>query len=453
MTETFDLLVIGAGSGGVRAARMAAAAGARVALAEARFFGGTCVNVGCVPKKLMVYAAQFAGQQQDARGFGWQTATATHDWPALIAGKNREIERLNGIYRRLLDDAGVSIIDGYARLCDGHTVEVNGRRYRAEKILLAVGCRPSLPAVDGIEHAISSDDVFTLPQRPQRLAIVGGGYIALEFAGIFNGLGSEVTVLYRGQQLLRHFDHTVAAFAAGQIAESGVAIRYDSTIVAIEKNADGLLCRLAGGDSLAVDAVLYATGRTPVTDDLGLENTRIQRRDDGSLVVDERFTTAEPSVFALGDVIGTPELTPVALAQAMVFVNQQFGDNSRQMDYAAIPTAVFCQPPLASVGLTEQQVVQQGIACDVYLSEFRPLKHTVSGSSERAMIKLLAEAGSGRLLGIHIAGDEAGEILQGFAVAVRAGLSKAQLDATIGIHPTLAEELVTLRQASYRIGG
>ena len=447
----YDLLVIGAGSGGVRAARMAAGKGARVAVVEAKDLGGTCVNVGCVPKKLMVYASQFADQSHDATGFGWQVGAKSHDWPTLIDNKNKEIRRLNGIYQKLLENAGVTIIRGFARLVDGHTVSVGDDAYRAEKILVTVGCKPSLPDVPGIEHAITSDDVFFLQQRPQTVAIVGGGYIAVEFAGIFNGLGSDVKLLYRGDHLLRHFDNGVAAFVSEEIVKKGVDIHYQTNIQAIVPQGEQYCCELDNGNSLVVDQVMYATGRSALTQSLGLENTAVRQREDDSIMVDDRFCTDEPSIFALGDVIGTPELTPVALAQAMVFVDQQFGSDNKTMDYQSIPTAIFCQPELATVGLSEQAVKKQGIHCDVYLTEFRPLKHTLSGSGERAMIKMLVDVDSDKVLGVHIAGEHAGEMLQGFAVAVKAGLSKAQFDATIGIHPTMAEELVTLREAKYRI--
>ena len=447
----YDLIVIGAGSGGVRAARMAAGQGQRVAVVEEKYLGGTCVNVGCVPKKLLVYAAQFADEFEDAAGFGWQGIRAQHDWPTLIANKDQEIARLNGIYQKLLENAGVTIIRGRGRLQGGHSVAVNGETLTAEKILLAVGCTPSLPTVEGIEHAITSDQAFYLKQKPARIAIVGGGYIAVEFAGIFNGLGSETHLLYRGEPLLRHFDNSIARFVSDEIGKKGVNIHYHTQIQRIEKRGDEYCCHLQNGSELLVDQVMYATGRHALSADLGLENTAVALRDNGSVIVNEHFQTDEPSVFALGDMIGTPELTPVALAQAMVFVDQQYGEKRKNMDYEAIPTAVFCQPNIASVGLTEQQAAEQKLACDVYLSEFRPLKHTLSGSDERMMLKMLVEQESDKMLGIHVAGEHAAEIVQGFAVAVKAGLSKAQLDATIGIHPTAAEELVTMREVKYRL--
>lgn len=446
----FDLLVIGAGSGGVRAARLAAAKGVKVAIVEEKYFGGTCVNVGCVPKKLLVYASEFSENIQQAKGFGWQFAEGAHDWSTLIANKDKEIARLNGIYRQLLTNAGVEIIHGRAVFKDAHTVQVGEHNYRAEKILITVGGKPSTPGFIGSEYIFNSNEAFYLPARPQRVLIIGAGFIALEFAGIFNGLGSDVTVLARSQ-VLRGFDQSVAAFTRDEIRKKGITILEHTQIDRISKQNDGLHCVLTTGDSIVVDKVMWAAGRVPLTQHLGLQHTAVQCRDNGSIVVNERFQTAQPSIFALGDVIGTPELTPVALAQAMVFVDQQFGENKRQMSYEAIPSTVFCQPSLATVGLTEQEALAQNIACDVYVSEFRALKHTLSGSNERSMIKMLVAQADQKVLGVHIAGHEAGEILQGFAVAVKAGLSKQQVDATIGIHPTVAEELVTMREYSYQI--
>lgn len=447
---TFDLLVIGAGSGGVRAARMAATQGAKVAIVEEKYLGGTCVNVGCVPKKLLVYASQFSDSFAEAAGFGWTVGESQHNWSALIAAKNNEIQRLNGIYQRLLENSGVQIIHGRARLLDGHTVAVGEQRISAEKILITVGCQPSVPAIPGAEHAFTSDQAFYLPERPASVAIIGGGYIALEFAGIFHGLGSEVHVLVRSQAL-RSFDSTVSAFVGEEIRKKGIHLREHCLVQRISPVEGGYLCQLDDGSELFVEQVMYAAGRKPLTADLGLDATQVALREDGSIVVDDRFCTAEPSVYALGDVIGTPELTPLALAQAMVFVDQQYGSNRRTMNYDAIPTAVFCQPNVAFVGLSEQQVLEQGLACDVYMSEFTPIKHSLSGNKERALIKMLVQRDNQRLLGIHVVGSDAGEIVQGFAVAVKAGLRKSDLDATIGIHPTMAEELVTLREIKYTL--
>lgn len=450
MAYDFGLVVVGAGSGGVRAARMAAANGVKVAIVEEKYFGGTCVNVGCVPKKLLAYAAHYSAEFADARGFGWHVGAASHDWPTLIANKNAEIARLNGIYVTMLEKAGVTIVNGRATLQDAHAVMVGDRLVTAEKILLAVGGTPVVPAFTGTEHVITSDQAFFLPERPQRIVIVGGGYIAVEFASIFNGLGSEVHLVYRGEHLLKNFDRSIATFAVNEMQKQGIHVHYRSEIVAIHAGVGAYECRMQDGSLLQADKVMVATGRQPATRQLGLENTRVQLHPDGTIAADHAtFQTHEPSIFALGDVIGTPELTPVALEQAMVFVDQQYGEGRRRMSYDAIPTTVFCQPNIATVGLTEEQAKAQGMVAEVFVSEFRPLKHTLSGSGERMMLKLLVEQATQRLVGVHIAGAEAGEILQGFAVAVKAGLTKQQLDATLGIHPTAAEELVTLRSSGY----
>ncbi len=458
MTYDFDLLVIGAGSGGVRAARMAAAKGIKVAIVEEKYLGGTCVNVGCVPKKLLAYAAHYADDFNDAKGFGWQVSETSHDWSALISNKNTEIHRLNQIYLSMLEKAGVTVLNGRAVLRNAHSVIVTDKAagtekiLSAEKILIAVGGTPVKPTCVGAEQGITSDQAFYLPERPQRIAIVGGGYIAVEFASIFNGLGSEVHLLYRGDRLLKNFDHGAANFAVSEMQKKGINIHYQTEIQAIHSLDKGYRCELNQGEPLLVDEVMFATGRKPLTMNLGLQNTGVKLQSSGTIIVNEQFQTDETSIFALGDVIGTPELTPVALEQAMVFVDQQYGSKQRRMTYDAIPTTVFCQPNMATVGLSEEQVLEQGLSAEVYLSEFRPLKHTLSGSSERMMMKMLVEKSTQKLLGVHIVGADAGEILQGFAVAVKAGLTKQQVDATIGIHPTAAEELVTLRESKYSLG-
>lgn len=444
----YDLLVIGAGSGGVRAARMAAAKGVRVAIVEEKYFGGTCVNVGCVPKKLLVYGSQFSEEFKQAEGFGWKVGEVEHHWNTLIENKNTEIERLNAIYIKLLNNAGVSIIRGRAYITSSHSVNVGEQNISAEKILIAVGGKPSPASFKGAEHCFNSDQAFYLAERPERVAVVGSGYIGLEFAGIFNGLGSQVHVLARSQ-VLRGYDEAVAQFAKQEIAKKGIDIKEQCEIVSIEKSSGALLCQLSNGESILVDGVMYAAGRTPVTDNLGLENTAVKLRDNGTIIANEQFQTAEPSIFALGDVIGTPELTPVALAQAMVFVDQQYGEGKRTMQYEFIPTAIFCQPNIAFVGLSEQEAKAKGLACDVYTSEFRAMKHTLSVSDERTFIKLLVDKNSEKVLGLHVVGAEAGEVVQGFAVAIQAGLTKSAWDETIGIHPTMAEELVTMRTVSY----
>ncbi len=449
MAFDFDLFVIGAGSGGLRAARMAAQMGVKVGLAEENALGGTCVNLGCIPKKLMVYASHYAEDINDAYGYGWTVNGFSHNWQQLINNKNQEISRLNVIYHRLLVNAGVSLFSARAYIDSDHVVRMGEKTVTAEKILVCVGGFPTLPDIEGCEYVISSDDVFYLDNRPERVAIVGGGYIACEFSGIFNGLGSDTRLLYRGDQLLRKFDHDMSRFVANEMEKKGVNVHYQTSVVAIEKRDQGLSCLLDNGETLIVDEVLYAIGRTPHTKDLGLENTSVTLDEKGFIQVDDRFQTNAPSIFALGDVIGTPELTPVALAQAMTFVNQQFGDNTRRMSYEAIPTAVLSQPNFASCGLSEEQVMAQGIPVIVYRSEFKLLKHTLSGNCERALMKIIVHKDSDVVLGVHMAGADAGEIIQGFAVVVKAALTKAQMDMTIGIHPTIAEEFVTMRESQY----
>ena len=442
----YDLFVIGAGSGGVRAARMAAGFGARVAVAEDRYLGGTCVNVGCVPKKLYVYAAEFGKSFKDSRNFGWEGGTPVFDWATLRDHKKAEIARLNTIYGNLLSGAKAELIDGRARLVDAHTVAVGEARYTAEKILIATGGWPHIPKFPGSELAISSNEVFDLAQFPKRLAIVGGGYIAVEFAGIFNGLGAKVSQLYRGPLFLRGFDDDLRAHAAQEIAKSGVDLRFDVNVQAIVKTATGLQVLLTDGTTLEVDAVLYATGRKANLEGLGLENVKVRISDAGTIDVDADFRTSEPSIFALGDVTGGIELTPVALAEAMSFARRQFGGVESAVDYDFIPTAVFCQPNIGTVGFTEDQARARFGPLRLFKSTFKPMKHTISGRDERTFMKLVVDRASDRVVGAHMMGPDAGEIMQGIAIALRAGATKALFDTTIGIHPTAAEEFVTMRE-------
>ncbi len=453
MAFDFDLLIIGAGSGGVRASRMSAAKGAKVAVVENRYLGGTCVNVGCVPKKLFVYASEYSEKAKEAKGFGIDASVSGFDWPTLRDNKTGEIERLNGIYGTMLGNAGVEIINGTASIVDPHTVAVDGKHYSAERIMIATGGWPFKPDVPGIEHAITSNEAFYLDTFPQRVVVVGGGYIAVEFAGIFNGLGADAHLLYRGEQILRGFDNGVRDFAAEQIAAKGVNIHTNTDIERIEKLASGELeCVLNNGERLVVDCVMYATGRRPMTDGLNLEAVGVETRKDGTIVADDFFRTSVDSIYALGDVIGTPALTPVALAQGMKFVAQQFDGDTSAMDYSNIPTAVFCQPNIATVGLTEEEAGEQ-FAGDVLVfeSSFRPMKHTISGLPERSYMKLLVQKSTDRVLGAHMVGPDSGEIMQGLGVAIKAGASKAVFDSTIGIHPTAAEEFVTMRTPSREI--
>ena len=446
MDFEFDLFVIGAGSGGVRAARMAAGKGMRVAVADNKALGGTCVNVGCVPKKLYTYASHFGHDFHAAKGFGWQVYSPDFHWPDLVQAKKQEILRLNGIYGNLLANSGVTIIDGFAHLLDANHVSVNGQSYSAKHILLATGSKPSIPSESWAEHTITSDQIFDLDEFPQRLLVVGAGYIALEFACIFNGLGSQVYVSYRGDSVLRGFDHDVRQFMDSELAKQGVNVHYQTNIKAIEKTSQGLLVNLDNGDSLEVDQVLVAMGRTPNLANIGLEQLGIEQQQNHTIKVNETFNTNIPSIYALGDVTGGPQLTPVALAEAMTLVDHLYGDNQKTMDYSNIATAVFTYPNIGCVGLTEAEARAKYTDIDIYRSDFRPMKHTLSGSDERSLMKLIVDKATDRVLGVHVVGEGAGEILQGFAVALKCGATKAQFDQTIGIHPTAAEELVTMRE-------
>ena len=449
-TFDFDLFVIGGGSGGVRAARMSAQRGARVALAEVADMGGTCVNVGCIPKKLYSYAAHYADAFEESHGFGWEGAAPKFNWETLKANRAKEISRLNGIYINLLDSTGVKIIKGWARLLDAHTVEVGDQKYTAKTLLISTGGTALVPAVKGNEHVVTSDSMFDLDPFPKRLAVVGGGYIACEFASIFNGLGSKVTQIHRGDKLLTGFDDDVRDFIASEMCKTGVKLQLKSEVEAITKTPDGLVIALKNGASLTVDTVLYATGRVPNANGLGLETAGVAVTATGAIKVDERYQTSVPSIYALGDVTARVQLTPVALGEAMVVVDQLFGPlagkNPRSMSYDFIPTAVFTHPNIGTVGYSEAAARAKFDNVSVYRSDFKALKHTLSGSTERTLMKLLVDDASDRVVGLHMVGPDAGEVVQGFAVAMKAGATKALFDSTIGIHPTLAEEFVTMRE-------
>lgn len=442
----YDLFVIGAGSGGVRAARMAASFGAKVAVAEAQHLGGTCVNVGCVPKKLLVYASHFPEDVEDANAYGWQTSSLDFSWSRLIANKNTEIERLNGVYQRLLDESGVDTLFGMASLVDDHTVEIDGKQYSADKILLATGGYPFIPEIPGKELAITSNEAFFLKDLPKRVVVVGGGYIAVEFAGIFNGMGAKVQQIYRGEQILRTFDKELAAFAAEQYRLHGIQIDCHTNITSIEKTADGLRCQLDTGEAIDTDLVMYATGRRPNVEALGLDNIQVERRANGTIVVDKAMRTATENIFALGDITGGPELTPVAIAEAMAFAKTQFANDPQTMDYANIPTAVFSQPNIGTVGLTEEEAREQYAEVSIFTSDFKHLKHSITQSKARTFMKIIVDKPTDRVIGLHMIGADAGEIVQGMAVAMKAGATKAIFDSTVGIHPTAAEEFVTMRE-------
>ena len=444
----YDLFVIGAGSGGVRASRIARGFGASVAIAENHRIGGTCVIRGCVPKKLLVYAAHFAEDFEDARGFGWTLDGKAFSWPALIDAKNREIERLSKVYAGLLANSGVDVFLGAARLVDAHTVAVGERELTARYLLVATGAWPHKPAIPGIEHAITSNEAFELETLPRRVLVVGGGYVAVEFAGIFRGLGSEVTLSYRGPQILRGFDDDVRRHLHDEMGKKGTRILLNSNVVRIDRGSDGALevaVSGAPGGKYGCDAILYATGRVPNTGQLGLAEAGVELDEEGGVIVDEYGQSSVPSIFAVGDVTNRIALTPVAIREGTAVATTLFGGTRIPADHDNVPSAVFSQPPVGTVGLTEAQAVAKFGEVEVYMTSFQPLRHTLSGRDERTLVKLIVEPIEQRVLGCHMVGADAPEIIQGIAIAVKAGLTKAQFDATIGIHPTAAEEFVTLR--------
>ncbi|SCW73514.1 glutathione-disulfide reductase [Pseudomonas sp. NFACC05-1] len=447
MAYDFDLYVIGAGSGGVRAARFAAGFGAKVAVAESRYLGGTCVNVGCVPKKLLVYGAHYAEDFEQASAYGWTAGEASFDWATLIANKDREINRLNGIYRNLLVNSGVVLHEGHARITGPHEVEINGQRYTAKHILVATGGWPVIPDIPGREHAISSNEAFFLKELPKRVIVVGGGYIAVEFAGIFHGMGAQTSLLYRGGLFLRGFDGAVRKHLAEELTRRGLDLQFDADIKCIEKLDDGSLrVELKNGQTLLTDCVFYATGRRPMLDNLGLENTAVTVDEKGFVQVNEKYETTEPSILAIGDVIGRVQLTPVALAEGMAVARRLFKpEQYRLVDYRMIPTAVFSLPNIGTVGLTEEQAREEGHEVQIFESRFRPMKLSLTDCQERTLMKLVVDARTDKVLGCHMVGPDAGEIVQGLAIALKAGATKRDFDETIGVHPTAAEEFVTMR--------
>ncbi len=458
----YDLITIGAGSGGVRASRRAAALGKKVAIVENLRVGGTCVMRGCVPKKLLVLGSHFAEDFEDARGYGWTVDAPVFDWPALIQAKAQELDRLEDVYHRILRDNGVEEITGTGRLADAHTVEVvdsvgavgaGGKTLSAETILVATGGWPKLPDVPGIEHAITSNEALDLPELPARIAIVGGGYVAVEFAGIFNAFGAHVTEIIRAPQILRGFDEDVSDVLAQEMEKKGVTILSKTVVNAIEKRGDGYWLKLEGGNGLEVDLVMYATGRAPNTSRLGLEEAGVRLNEKGAIEVDEFSNTAVPNIYAIGDVTERMNLTPVAIAEAEALVETLYGAGPVGLDYAGVASAVFSQPPIGTVGLSEHEArarggtkASAGHEVDVYASRFTPMKHTLSGRDEKTMMKLVVDRETDRVLGCHMVGLDAPEIIQGVAIALKCGATKAQFDATIGIHPTAAEEFVTLSE-------
>ncbi|NND82144.1 MAG: glutathione-disulfide reductase [Gammaproteobacteria bacterium] len=442
----YDLLVIGGGSGGVRAARIAAGHGARVAICEEYRYGGTCVIRGCVPKKLFVYAAHFHEEFDDAAAYGWDSTVNSFDWSTLIANKDKEIDRLNGIYEKLLLNAGVKVFHQRAELIDAHTAQVGDQRLSAQTILIATGGTPFVPDIVGSEHAITSNEAFHLPAFPARTLVVGGGYIAVEFAGIFNGLGSDTILTYRGPQILRGFDNDIRDHLAGEIVKKGIDLRLNSTVEQIQIKDDGTHnVTLTDGSSVDVDCVMYATGRTPNSANLGLEKAGVALGPRGEVLVNEDSRTNIENIYAVGDVTDRIALTPVATMEGHAFADSVFGDRPWLADHTNVPSAVFSQPPVATVGYGEEQAREKFASVQTFSSEFRTLKHTLTENTERSFMKLIVDQDSDRVIGAHMAGADAAEIMQGIAIAIKAGASKAQFDATVGIHPSSAEEFCTMR--------
>ena len=442
----FDLFTIGAGSGGVAGSRRAGSYGAKVGIAEAVRIGGTCVLRGCVPKKLLVYGAEFADAFEDSAGFGWTLGELKFDWARLIVAKNKELDRLHGVYVNLLTSANVAIFEGHARLVDPHTVEVDGKRVTAAHIMVATGAYPEMLEIPGIEHAISSNEALDLKALPKRVLIVGGGYIAMEFAGIFATLGSKVTVAIRAAQVLRHFDHDIRVALAEEMTARGIEIRAHTHVTRIDKTADGLVATLKDGAKISADVILYATGRRPTTRDLGLAEVGVRLNEAEAIVIDEAQRTSVPHIYAIGDVTDRLNLTPVAIAEGRAIAETLFNENFTTVDHHNVPTAVFSQPPVGTVGLAEHVARERVGAVDVYRTRFRPMKYTLSGRQERTLMKLVVDRKSDRVLGCHMVGRDAPEIIQGLGIALQCGATKRQFDRTIGIHPTAAEEFVTMRE-------
>ena len=441
----FDLFIIGAGSGGVRAGRIASSLGARVAVAEEYRVGGTCVIRGCVPKKLLVYASHFASEFEDAAGFGWQVGERHFSWPTLIANKDKEIDRLNGLYINTLKNAGVTIYNERATIKDKNTIVLaDGKEISAETILIATGGTPFKPDIPGVEHAITSNEAFHLKELPKRVLVLGAGYIAVEFAAIFNGLGSNVELAYRGDMILRGFDDDLRSRLEHEMSEQGVKVHLHTQVDRIEKTADGLNATFHHGDISQFDAILYATGRTPNTHGLGLENAGVKLAENGSVPVDEFSKTNVDNIFAVGDVTDRIALTPVAIKEGHAFALTRYASNPTSAEHDNVASAVFSQPPIATVGPTEAEAKDKYGEVDVYVSDFKPMKNTLSGSAERAFIKMIVEPKTDKVIAVHMIGVDAPEIIQGVAIAVKNGLTKAQFDSTVAIHPSSAEELVLM---------
>jgi len=441
----YDLITIGAGSGGVRASRLSGGYGAQVAICEEDRVGGTCVLRGCIPKKLLIYGAHYSDYMEDALNYGWTFEGVSHDWVKLIESKNTELDRLNKIYLKILESNNVELKQGRGRLIDNHTVEVGENRFTGENILIAVGGWPSMPKIPGIEYAISSNEALELPELPKRIVIVGGGYIAVEFAGMFSSLGVDVTEIIRADYILRGFDIDMRTALSEEMIKRDITIRAKTEVKSITKNTNTLSLKLQNGETIETDCVMYATGRRPNTKELGLDRAGIAVRNDGSIEVDEYNRTSQSNIYAIGDVIDRIQLTPVAIQEGHVLAEMLFGDQTRTVDYSNIPTAVFSTPPIATVGMTEDEARAKYNKVDIYDSNFKPLVHTVSGRDERSVMKLIVNPETDVVLGCHMMGIDAPEIIQGMAIAIKCGATKTQFDGTTGIHPSSAEEFVTMR--------
>ncbi|MFC4270226.1 glutathione-disulfide reductase [Sneathiella chungangensis] len=446
MKYDYDLFVIGAGSGGVRASRISSSLGAKVAIAEEYRVGGTCVIRGCVPKKLLVYASHFSEDFEDAAAYGWTVGERSHSWKKLIANKDKEIDRLNSIYHSILENNNVELYQARATLIDKHTVRVGEETVTAKYILIATGGAPSMPDVPGIEYAISSNEAFHLEEMPKRIIVVGGGYIAVEFAGIFNGLGAKVTQLYRGEHILRGFDRDVQIFLSGEIRKKGIDLRTHANPARIEKTNAGLKVTLEDGQVLETDAIMYATGRAPNTKGLGLEKVGVTLKQNGAVKVKADSQTSVDNIYAVGDVTDRIALTPVAIHEGMAFAETVFGKRPKVADHENVPSAVFSQPQVGTVGLTEEEARAKYGEVDIYKSQFRPMKQTLTGGSEQAFVKLIVDQKTDIVVGAHIIGADAAEIIQSVGIALKCRATKAQFDATVGVHPSLAEEIVTMRE-------
>ena len=441
----YDYFVIGGGSGGVRSARIAASHGAKVGIAEGRHWGGTCVNIGCVPKKLFAYASDYGPAFEDAKGYGWNAENITFNWNTLIENKDKEISRLNGIYTKLLQNAGAEVHEGMASFKDEHTIVVNDREITADKFLIATGGTPRKPAYEGAEYAQISDDMFYIKDLPDHVVIEGGGYIAVEFAHIFHGLGTKVTLIYRGKAILKSFDTDIGRFLTAEMKKQGINISLGTNIDKIVSNKSKYTVFTDQNDEIECDLVLSAIGRIPNTEALNLENAKIEAKPNGQIITNEQYQTNINHIYAVGDVTTHPNLTPVAIACGHALADNLFNKKNRNISFENIPTAIFSNPPIGTVGLSEEQAKEQGYETKIYKSDFKPMRHTLSGRDERTLMKMIVDTKTDKVIGAHMCGLDAPEIMQGIGIAIQCGATKADFDSTIGIHPTSAEEFVTMR--------